>query len=939
MKKWLFSIITLTMLFTTACFNKKSVDPPIPTPTTKTTITVSGSLSNSNGNIISRGIVTGNVEGYTYIIALPLNGGDAVKTKIINNAFSMELSPEKKYVFYFLNQYGIKVNELAFGTQGSAAKIEIDIALGTITPVGDSGIMTVDDNKITTIQDNIETKEEVKTAGEFDPELIKEELKETIKETLIETGKGTVTDDKIIINATSDSDVTNRIEITIDETDSSSDDTIAFDKVEIVQEQNGLLSTLDIPLGDDLDIALESVNAVVDEVIDIFNTSTTLASIQDEIDAVVPDSINVPVVVTEAFTFSLSDQDKFRAYVEKLKTTYAEYYGNYTTTIDKNNMKLIRITIKEHDDVSLGTVITEEIIKEIETYQYKKNNEIVTTGSTVATVIPSTLVTLSPKIIFNQEAINAFTTYVNALKNDYTEFYGSFTQEITAYKLTVSRICLKAHDDIAKGAKVVEEITKTGATSYTYKKIVGITESTSTGTTVAGLIPSTPALVANNVFLNSEITAFNTLYTNMQSNYSGFYGSYSKVATENELSITRTALKTHTYRGKSITNGQQVIEKIIKLNKKYTYTLSVGGQIVSTLENLIFENVIPSIESLDEIIPYSEWNLTKTDFNSYNPNSLSELYGALSSLKAKSNSPAMNYLFQAILETKTLDESLRQEIVTGLNGYIPVGADYRTYNYAEYVFNTPVEVYDLVTKYGLATLDRIADNLEYAYKRNETVKLSETNLTDGYIVEITPAHFKAMSGAFKVYLAQITLLSSYKFESNEDFIAFYDFVDDLTNTHTLDIDFLRNTFQGLGILNADTILQAKALAYMQEGMSELTSALSEMPVIDTGILLADQNVLRIKSEDKVELANEFGKVNGLLAGTGGIGIPDSTGKIIWVRVNLSKLYTLDIKAIVAELLTGTEYLYGDTAKLKIEENIDKSNFGGLLPDGIPEALK
>lgn len=939
MKKRLMLIITLTMLFATACFDKKPLtDPPT---TNKTTVTVSGSLGTMSGSLISKA-VTGNVNGYAYIVAVPLSGENSIKAKITNNAFSLELNPELKYVFYFLNEYGIKVNELAFGTEGSAAKLENDISLGTIA-ADSSGTMAVAEDKVTAIKENIQTKEEVKTTGEFDSEKIKEELKETIKETLEETGKGTVTDDKIIIEATSSSDITNRIEITMNEDDSSSDDTIAFGKVEIVQEKDGQLSTMAIELSNDVSDSLDVVNAVVGKVEDtITDSSTTLDSIKEEIQTAVTaadNSITVQLPPPVVFIFSLVDQDKFRAYVEKLKVTYTGYYENYVTTIDKDILKLTRTNIKEHDNVTLGTIITEEITKDSETYQYKKNNVVVTSGSTVTSVLPATLVTLSPVTIFSTEAQSAFTTYVNELKTKYTEFYGSFTQEITAYKLTVTRTCLKAHDSIAKGTKITQEITKTDSDEYTLTTKVGNTTTTLIAATVSELIPNIPTLVAKYAFLNGEITTFNTFYTNMQTKYSGFYGLYSKIATEDELSITRTALKTHLYFDKNVAKGQQVIEKIKKLDvENYQYICTIGGTPSSPKYGKTLESVIPEWQTLEEIVGL--WNLTSTDFSNANTSNITALYASMTTLKAKSNSTAMNYLFQAIIDTKPIESALRDDIADGLGANLPVGlTEDEIYEYADQVFDSPSKIYKVVTARGLTALDVISSNLQKAYETNETVTFDKVNLTNGYNVILTPAHFKAMSGAFKVYIAQLYLLSSYKFENDDDLNRFASFIKETSKTNTLDIDFIRKTFPTLEVLDVNTTYQTKALKYMQEGTAELLSAANTLPITSAMIALKSKvNVLSISTEDKTELLKYLTLADKLMT-SGGTTVEITVDGITTnIKVDLTKLYTLDIKALVSELLDGTEGKYGTEAVKIIENNITDSTYRGIFPNKIPSAL-
>ncbi len=195
-----------------------------------------------------------------------------------------------------------------------------------------------------------------------------------------------------------------------------------------------------------------------------------------------------------------------------------------------------------------------------------------------------------------------------------------------------------------------------------------------------------------------------------------------------------------------------------------------------------------------------------------------------------------------------------------------------------------------------------------------------------------------MSGAFKVYLAQLTLLSSYKFTNDADFNEFAEFVNGMSNEGLIDVAFLRDRFKDLDVLNVNPTLQAKALKYMQEGMAELVSASKEMPVRNPEIALKNQNILTIDSTDKTTIITEIGKVNSLLTGAY-VGVEDSVGKTIWVKVNMTKLYSLDIKAIVAELVSGTENKTETEIKAQLTTNINNSTFGGILPNKLPTGLQ
>jgi hypothetical protein len=56
-------------------------------------------------------------------------------------------------------------------------------------------------------------------------------------------------------------------------------------------------------------------------------------------------------------------------------------------------------------------------------------------------------------------------------------------------------------------------------------------------------------------------------------------------------------------------------------------------------------------------------------------------------------------------------------------------------------------------------------------------------------------------------------------------------------------------------------------------------------------------------------------------------------------MNLNKLYQLDIKNLVNELLTGTEGLSTTEAlDAKIKENINNSTFQGVFPNKIPQNM-
>lgn len=429
-------------------------------------------------------------------------------------------------------------------------------------------------------------------------------------------------------------------------------------------------------------------------------------------------------------------------------------------------------------------------------------------------------------------------------------------------------------------------------------------------------------------FTEEQQTKFTQYYETLKAKYATYYGEFASIIDGNNLKITAKCIESHT-------EGTVGDALVIEITKADLYNYLYTGSVITP--SISFDITKLPVKTFTAVAEQKVWNITKADLN-VSPTSISQTYSIMSGLKAKSNSPAMNYLFQAILDTQPLESALREQIVNGLNGYVPVGQDYRTYEYAKYVFDTPSEIYDVVTNTGLVALDKIAENLEKAYLLNETVTLDKTNLTDGYTVVVTPTHFKAMSGAFKVYLAQLTLLSSYKFTNDADFNEFAEFVNGMSNEGLIDVAFLRDRFKDLDVLNVNPTLQAKALKYMQEGMAELVSASKEMPVRNPEIALKNQNILTIDSTDKTTIITEIGKVNSLLTGAY-VGVEDSVGKTIWVKVNMTKLYSLDIKAIVAELVSGTEGKTDAEIKAQLTANINNSTFGGILPNKLPTALQ
>lgn len=350
--------------------------------------------------------------------------------------------------------------------------------------------------------------------------------------------------------------------------------------------------------------------------------------------------------------------------------------------------------------------------------------------------------------------------------------------------------------------------------------------------------------------------------------------------------------------------------------------------------------------SLTEVLPAwvantTYWNLTSDSFSAYNPQTIQELYTAMAELKAESNSTAMDYLFQAIIDTQPIEAGLREDIANALGSNLPQGlTEEQMYDYADDAFNSPAKVYGAVTSRGLVALGVIAQNLENAYKANETVILNKTTLTNGYNVILTPAHFKAMSGAFKAYIAQLYLISSYKFANDADLARFVTFIEEtVANDGVIDLAKVQTEFLALEVLDADTALQSKALTYMQEGTSELLAAAKELPTeLSTTPALARANMLALPIEKKAELVEALELTNDLMTEGGTTVVVNQYGVDYNVTLDLSKLYTLDIKALVSELLDGTQGLYGTEAKLIIEGNVDNSTFGGIFPNKIPAAL-
>lgn len=326
------------------------------------------------------------------------------------------------------------------------------------------------------------------------------------------------------------------------------------------------------------------------------------------------------------------------------------------------------------------------------------------------------------------------------------------------------------------------------------------------------------------------------------------------------------------------------------------------------------------------------WNIGPEDLEELSKmeeSNISGIRNEVQKIRNKSNSQSINYILDSLLDSDDMIGDINDliEEVEGMASGTEELDNEKMIKILDFYNNNSTEIHSLLKTY--------IDNFEKAYKANEIVRLS-TELTEGQVAILYPDHFKTLSGMIKVMGAQITLMSAYNLENNSDFTTFKTNYNNYVTSDNLVpfVSYLKGNFKNSNIFNRNITPQATALNYMKNGIKELEVSLRAIPTY-TEKEEKSKNILALNNGDRntalfvVDSLSTFLKDNG-----GTIEIGDKS-----YTMNLNKLYQLDIKNLVNELLTGTEGLNTTEAlDAKIKENINNSTFQGVFPDKIPQNL-
>lgn len=326
------------------------------------------------------------------------------------------------------------------------------------------------------------------------------------------------------------------------------------------------------------------------------------------------------------------------------------------------------------------------------------------------------------------------------------------------------------------------------------------------------------------------------------------------------------------------------------------------------------------------------WNIGPQDlevFSTLEESNVSGIRNEVQKIRNKSNSQSINYILDSILASDSMITKINAliEEVEGITSGTEDLNNERMIKVLDFYNDNSKEMHSLLKTY--------IDNFEKSYKANEIVRFS-TELTEGQVAILYPDHFKTLSGMVKVMGAQITLMSAYNLENNSDFITFKTNYNNYVKNDKLVpfVNYLKGDFKNSSIFNRNITQQVTALNYMKSGIKELEVSLRAIPTY-TLEEEKSKNILALNDGDRNTILFIVDSLSTFLKDNGGtIKVGDTS-----YTMNLNKLYQLDIKNLVNELLTGTDGLITTVAlDAKIKENINNSTFQGVFPNKIPQNM-
>ncbi|TDT72454.1 hypothetical protein EV215_0260 [Hypnocyclicus thermotrophus] len=195
-----------------------------------------------------------------------------------------------------------------------------------------------------------------------------------------------------------------------------------------------------------------------------------------------------------------------------------------------------------------------------------------------------------------------------------------------------------------------------------------------------------------------------------------------------------------------------------------------------------------------------------------------------------------------------------------------------------------------------------------------------------------------MSGLFKVFVSQVYWLASFDISDEADYTIFENLIENFdslySNSNTLS-EFLNSYFKDLSTFDVNNDYQQKALTYIKEAITEIIEGIDGISVYNVDNLSDKANIISFDSQvEKDDLLDGLEIIKEALSDEGAI-IKTEDGESF--RINLSKLYTFDLKKMMIDLTQGITNL--DKADYEMEVNFLNSTLGGIFPDGIPTLLK
>ncbi len=314
-------------------------------------------------------------------------------------------------------------------------------------------------------------------------------------------------------------------------------------------------------------------------------------------------------------------------------------------------------------------------------------------------------------------------------------------------------------------------------------------------------------------------------------------------------------------------------------------------------------------------------------------------------MQGTTNSQAVDSLIDAVLAFENFD-------IPDIGGVIDDFESIEKFNFVpkrvtELVQNMAEENFDTIETANdfLECIDDAIASIDTAISYNETIVIPN-DITEGAIVEITPAHFKLIKSVLLITKGTIQCLMGYNLEVTEaqaeSLMSNFEISPRPNTKLGAYIEEALNDVELTDFLSiSDSAKLNTGIDTIASGLNVLIEALNEAPT-NTLIMFdsdyefisgeeeyGNTNIFSISTTLKTNLVRDITLLRNAFQGVVTINIMDNS-----FRINLSVLKTFDIRDEIIDFGNNFTFIDESSEPDFDEEIICDQNFNGLIPDGL-----